>query len=50
MTPLASSATAPATTGEATDVPDNDRQPPLTLLPFTWLPYVTISGFKRPYP
>lgn len=35
ITPLAISVTAPATTGDATDVPDKDRQPPFTLLPFT---------------
>lgn len=35
MTPLAKSVTAPATTGDATEVPDKDLQPPLILLPFT---------------
>uniref|UniRef100_A0A182V4H3 Uncharacterized protein n=1 Tax=Anopheles merus TaxID=30066 RepID=A0A182V4H3_ANOME len=34
-TPLAISVTAPATIGEATDVPESDLQPPFRLLPFT---------------
>ena len=36
--------TAPATTGEATDVPDRLRQPPCILLPITSRPYATTSG------
>lgn len=35
IAPLANNATAPATTGEATEVPDKDRHPDLTLLPLT---------------
>ena len=38
--------TAPATTGEATDVPDRLRQPPCILLPITSRPYATTSGCK----
>lgn len=49
-TPLASKVTAPATTGEATLVPDNDRHPPFILEPRTAVPYVTISGLILPYP
>ena len=36
--------TAPATTGEATDVPDRLLQPPCILLPMTSRPYATTSG------
>lgn len=46
---LAKSVTAPATTGEATLVPERVRQLPLILDPRTAEPYVTISGFTRPY-
>ena len=41
---LASRQTAPATTGEATLVPDRDLQPPWILLPITSLPYAMTSG------
>lgn len=38
----------PATTGEATLVPDKVLHPPLMCDPFTADPYVTISGFTLP--
>ena len=44
----ASSATAPVTTGDATEVPDSERQPPCILEPHTSLPYATTSGLTRP--
>jgi len=40
----ASRHTAPATTGDATLVPDSERQPPSMRLPITSLPYATTSG------
>jgi hypothetical protein len=43
-TTLARRQTAPATTGEATDVPDSERQPPWMRLPITSRPYATTSG------
>lgn len=43
-TTLASRHTAPATTGEATLVPDRLLQPPWILLPSTSRPYATTSG------
>ena len=43
-TTLASRHTAPATTGDATDVPDRLRQPPWIRLPSTSRPYATTSG------
>lgn len=43
-TVLASRQIAPATTGEATLVPESERQPPWILLPITSLPYATTSG------
>lgn len=46
---LANRVTAPATTGEATLVPERVRQLPLMLDPLTAEPYVTMSGFTRPY-
>ena len=45
-----SNTAAPAATGDATDVPESARQPSPTLLPQIPSPYVTISGFTRPYP
>lgn len=45
---LAKSATAPATTGEATLVPDKTLQPETKFEPRTDEPYVTRSGFIRP--
>jgi hypothetical protein len=45
-----SSAEAPATTGEATDVPLNVRHPPLGLDPRSNLENVLTSGLTRPYP
>ena len=49
-TALASNATAPVTTGEATLVPLRERQPEWRAEPRTPLLYVTISGLTRPYP
>lgn len=49
-TPLANRVTAPATTGDATLVPDKVRQPLFMFDPLTVEPYVTISGFTLPYP
>lgn len=49
-TPLASKVTAPATTGDATLVPDNTLQPFFMFDPLTAEPYVTISGLTLPYP
>lgn len=46
----ASSATAPATTGDATDVPDRERQPPPMRLPCTSRPYAMTSGLLPPNP
>ena len=43
-TTLASRHTAPATTGDATLVPDRLLHPPWILLPSTSLPYATTSG------
>ena len=43
-TTLASRQTAPATTGDATEVPDRLRQPPWMRLPITSRPYATTSG------
>ena len=43
-TTLAKRHTAPATTGEATLVPDRLLQPPCILLPNTSRPYATTSG------
>ena len=47
-TTLASRHTAPATTGDATLVPDRLLQPPWILLPNTSLPYATTSGCMNP--
>ena len=47
---LAKSATAPATTGDATLVPESTLQPETRFEPRTNEPYVTKSGFIRPYP
>ena len=44
----ASSVTAPATTGLATEVPLRLRHPPWILLPITSRPYATTSGFTLP--
>lgn len=46
----ASSAAAPATTGEATEVPLSCLQPPSMRAPETSLPNATTSGFMRPAP
>jgi hypothetical protein len=46
----ASSAAAPATTGEATDVPDSCRHPPSMRAPDTSLPKATTSGLTLPAP
>ena len=46
----ARSVTAPATTGEATEVPERLRHPPRILLPMASLPYATTSGLILPYP
>ena len=46
----ASRATAPATTGEAAEVPVCALQPDGTLLPMTLVAKATTSGFTRPYP
>lgn len=46
-TTLASRHTAPATTGDATLVPDRLLQPPWMRLPITSLPYATTSGCKQ---
>ena len=45
-TTLASRQTAPATTGDATEVPDRLRQPPWMRLPRTSRPYATTSGCR----
>jgi hypothetical protein len=47
-TNLARRATAPATTGDATLVPDKTLQPDTRFEPLTSEPYVTKSGFIRP--
>ena len=47
-TNLAKRATAPATTGDATLVPDKTLQPDTRFEPRTNEPYVTKSGFIRP--
>lgn len=49
-TPLASRVIAPATTGDATLVPDNTLQPFFMFDPLTAEPYVTMSGLTLPYP
>jgi hypothetical protein len=49
-TVLARSATAPATTGEATEVPDRTLHPPRMLDPRTACPNATMSGLTRPEP
>lgn len=46
-TTLANKHTAPATTGEATLVPDRLLQPPCILLPSTSRPYATTSGCRE---
>ena len=46
----ARSVTAPATTGDATDVPERLRHPPAIFDPITSRPYATMSGFTLPYP
>ena len=44
----ASSVTAPATTGDATDVPLRLLHPPAIFDPMTSRPYATTSGLTRP--
>ncbi len=45
---LTSNVTAPATTGDATLVPERERQPSFNPEPRTPEPYVTMSGFTLP--
>eukprot|EP01083_Nonionella_stella_P090768 253645_1 len=45
-----SNATAPATTGDATEVPDSSLHSPEMDGPFTRLPYAKTFGLTRPYP
>ena len=48
-TVLASSATAPATTGDATDVPESSRHPePSAFDPMSLVATVSTSGLTRP--
>ena len=43
-------ATAPAMTGDATDVPERRRHPLIMAEPIRFSLYIITSGFTRPYP